>query len=117
MYQSLVDKKTGTVFQLVEGDSSVRFEVHENFSWVDGPYTIEEGTDAADYWYYENDREVRLLTFKEPSYDLSRRMAYGSIQTQFDMLFHDMNNGLIPGKENSTWFSHINSIKEQYQKP
>ena len=117
MYQSLIDKKTGSVLQLVEGDTSARFEVHENFSWVDGPYTKEEGTDAADYWYYENDREVRRLQIKEPSYDLSRRLAYDSVENQLDMLYHDMKNGLVPGKETSTWFAHVNSIKEQHPKP
>jgi len=117
MYQSLVDKRNGRVLQFVKGGSEARFEVHSDFTWVDGPYEIERGKDTADYWYYENDREVRLVPVKPPSYDLSRRLDYKGIQDQLDMLYHDMNNGLIPGKETSTWFAHVNSVKEQYPKP
>ena len=117
MYQSLVDKRSGRVLQFVKGGNDVRFEVHENFMWIDGPYEVARGTDTADYWYYENDREVRLVPVKPPSYDLSRRVAYNAVQNQLDMLYHDMKNGLIPGKETSTWFAYIDSIKEQYQKP
>lgn len=117
MYQSLIDKRSGRVLQLVKGGSDVRFEVHEDFTWVDGPYEIEKGKDAPDYWYYENDREVRLLPVKPPSYDLSRRVAYDSVANQLDMLYHDMKNGFVPGKDTSTWFAHVESIKEQYPKP
>lgn len=117
MYQSLVNKNSGRVLQFVKGGTEARFEVHDSLMWVEGPYEIAKGTEAPDYWYYPNDREVRRFIPKPPSYDLSRRMAFGALADQLDMLYHDMESGLIPGKESSTWFAHVKSIKDQYPKP
>ena len=36
MNQSLINKYTGEVIQIVKGGSDARFEVHEDFMWADG---------------------------------------------------------------------------------
>ena len=117
MNQSLVNKHNGRVLQIISGGADARFEVHEDFMWVEGPYEVAKGTDAPDYWYYPNDREIRRVVPKPPSYDLSRRMEYPNISEQLDMLFHDMESGIVPGKDTSSWYAAIKSIKENYPKP
>lgn len=117
MYQSLVNKNSGRVVQIVKGGSDARFEVHESFMWVEGPYELAKGTDAPDYWYHSDDREIRRNIPRPTPYDLNRRMSYESIENQLDMLYHDMEAGLVPGKESSTWFAHVKSVKDQIPKP
>ena len=41
MYQTLVNKNTGRIIQFVQGGTEARFDVHEGFMWVDGPYELE----------------------------------------------------------------------------
>ena len=117
MYQSLVNKNSGRVVQIIKGGSDVRFDVHEDFIWIDGPYELPKGTDAPDFWYNFEDREVKRRVPPPAPYDLSRRLSFETIQNQLDMLYHDMEQGLIPGKESSTWFAHVKSVKEQHPKP
>jgi hypothetical protein len=33
------------------------------------------------------------------------------------MLWHDIDEGRLPGKETSKWYAHIKAVKEQYPKP
>ena len=47
----------------------------------------------------------------------SRRSEYVDVKKQLDLLWHDMNEGRIPGKEDSKWFAGIKEIKEKYPKP
>lgn len=51
------------------------------------------------------------------TYEREREKEYPQIKDQLDMLFHDMKEGLIPGKEASTWFARVKSVKEKYPKP
>ena len=36
---------------------------------------------------------------------------------QLDMLWHDIDEGRIPGKETSLWYAHVKDVKEQHPKP
>ena len=51
MNQSLINKYTGEVLQIVSGGTDARFEVHEDFMWATGPYEVEKGCDAVEYRY------------------------------------------------------------------
>lgn len=117
MYQSLVNKNTGRIIEMKKGGTDVRFEVHEGFFWVEGPYELEPKTTEADYFYNFQDRSIDRVQYKEPSYDLSRRMEYPQLSDQLDMLFHDMESGLVPGKDTSSWYAAVKSVKENHPKP
>ena len=117
MYQSLVHKETGNICQFLKAGTEARFEVHEDFMWIEGPYELEPKTTEGDYYYNFQDREIQRVVLKPPSYDLSRRMEYPSIADQLDMLFHDMESGLVPGKDTSSWYATVKSVKENYPKP
>ena len=49
MNQSLINKYTGEVLQIVSGGADSRFEVHEDFMWAEGPYEVDKGCDALEY--------------------------------------------------------------------
>ena len=115
MYQSLVHKHSGRVTQIIKGGTEARFEVHEDFIWVDGPSEVDKGTDAPDYFY--EDLKIKRRPAVSAPYDLSRKSAYDALSNQLDMLYHDMEQGIIPGKEQSSWFAHVKSVKENYPKP
>jgi len=44
-----------------------------------------------------------------------RDRGYLPIGRQLDMLWHDIDKGLIQGK-GSTWYKHIKMVKEKYPK-
>lgn len=46
-----------------------------------------------------------------------RRVNYPSIQDQLDMLWHMIDQGVIPGKETSIWYATIKQVKESLPKP
>lgn len=112
-YVSLVHKETNRVLQI----SKEKFEVHGDLSWVQGPDFLEYGSDAPDYYYHQQSHSIRKKEkTKEDSYEVSRRFEYESLSNQLDMLWHDIDNDLIPGKD-STWYNHIKSVKDKYPKP
>lgn len=117
MYQTLVNKNTGRILQFVQGGTEARFDVHEGFIWVDGPYELEPKTTEADYHYNFQDREIQKVESKPSPYDLARRMEYPGVEEQLDMLFHDMETGLVPGKESSDWYAAVKLVKENNPKP
>jgi hypothetical protein len=47
-------------------------------------------------------------------YREKRRQEYPKLTEQLDMLWHDMNEDRISGKENSKWFDCIKKIKDSY---
>ena len=51
MYQSLINKYNGEVVQILSGGSEVRFDVHEDFIWANGPYELDKDLGAIDYHY------------------------------------------------------------------
>ena len=117
MYQTLVNKNTGRVIQFAQGGTEARFEVHEDFFWVEGPYELEPKTTEADYFYDFQNRSIEKVQPREVPYDLGRRMEYPDVADQLDMLFHDMESGLVPGKDTSAWYAAVKSVKENHPKP
>lgn len=51
------------------------------------------------------------------AYQRDRFLGYPTIHDQLEMLWDDMNNGIIPGKETSTWFAAIQEVKNNIPKP
>ena len=49
-------------------------------------------------------------------YQMMRFKEYPEGYMQLDMLWHDMNNDVIPGK-NGVWYNEIKKVKEKYPKP
>ena len=45
-----------------------------------------------------------------------RRVNYPSVQEQLDMLWHMVDQGVIPGKESSVWYATIKQVKEDLPK-
>ena len=86
MYQSLVNKNTGRIIEMKKGGTDVRFEVHEGFFWVEGPYELEPKTTEADYFYNFQDRSIDRVQYKEPSYDLSRVLPASVLGQRFGLL-------------------------------
>jgi hypothetical protein len=117
MYQTLINRDTGRVIEFKKGGTEVRFDVHEGFMWIEGPYELEPKTTEGDYFYNFQDREIQKVELKPTPYDLSRRMEYPKLSDQLDMLFHDMETGLVPGKDTSTWYAAVKLVKENYPKP
>jgi hypothetical protein len=117
MYQTLINRDTGRVIEFKKGGTEVRFDVHEGFMWIEGPYELEPKTTEGDYFYNFQDREIQKVESKPSPYDLSRRMEYPELSDQLDMLFHDMETGLVPGKDTSTWYAAVKLVKENYPKP
>lgn len=117
MYQTLINRDTGRVIEFKKGGTEVRFDVHEGFMWIEGPYELEPKTTEGDYFYNFQDREIQKVEPKPTPYDLSRRMDYPGITDQLDMLFHDMESGLVPGKDTSSWYAAVKLVKENYPKP
>ena len=109
--QALVHGPSGQVIEFKEGDESVRFEVSPELTWVEGPETIEEGLQPPDYQYDEETEVISKRTYAAPSYDLSRRLDYPSVEEQLDLLWHDMDEGRIAGKDTSRWFGALKSVK------
>jgi len=58
--------------------------------------------DKKEYEYYK----YQMIRFKE----------YPEGYAQLDMLWHDMNNDVIPGK-GGIWYNAIKEIKEKFPKP
>ena len=117
MHQSLINKYTGEVLQIVGGGTDARFEVHEDFMWVRGPYEIEKWCEAPEYHYNLGTGQIEKKELPVPPYDLERRIKYDMFAEQLDMLWHDIDEGRLPGKETSKWYAHIKAVKEEHPKP
>ena len=52
----------------------------------------------------------------DPPYFIKRMNEYPPLGDQLDMLWHMMNQEIIPGK-NSEWYNTIAAIKDKYPKP
>lgn len=65
-----------------------------------------------------NERDSLLVSLiLLPGHQEPRSQEYPSIVVQLDALWHDLNSGVIPGKENSKFYAMIKSIKDKYPKP
>ena len=50
-----------------------------------------------------------------PTYDQARRQAYPPLGEQLDMLWHAMDEGVLPVAE--PWYSVIKAVKKRYPDP
>lgn len=117
MYQVLVNKHNGTVLQFVKGGSDEQFEVHEDFMWVQYLEEIDKGLGEPDYQFNRATNEIQKIVREPTAYDLARKQEYPDFAEQLDMLYHDMDSGIIPGKETSKWFEKVKEVKENNPKP
>jgi len=113
-YYSLIHKNNPTTIQQIVSSLDETFEVHSDLKWVKGPPEMEEGDTAADFEFV--DGIVQLKSTPPTYYEIERRYDYPSIGDQLDILWHDMNSGKIPGKEDSVWFNEISKVKEKHPK-
>lgn len=112
---ALIIKETGLAVDFVDA-AEKRFDVHEDFMWVNAPDVIEEG---CDYQLNSSTGAVEKIIYGNPEWDMARESEYHEIGYggQLDQLWHDMDSGIIPGKESSQWYLNIKAIKEKYPKP
>jgi hypothetical protein len=112
-YYSLVIKLTNTVTQIIDS-ADKRFDVHENYMWVEGPDTYDQLTE---YRYNPTTNKIEEVINPPGPFETERRMSYPGAGDQFDHLWHDMDQGIIPGKESSAWYQAIKAIKDSIPKP
>jgi len=110
LFYSLVRKETNQVVQIVDAPYK-KIDVHPDFVWKDGPaeYNPSYGLD------HEYDPETNTVKVKEygpAPFAESRQRLYLGYAEQFDQLWHDMDAGIIPGKETSEWYKSIKAVKD-----
>ena len=115
MYQVLVNKENGTVLQFIKGSQDERFEIHSNFMWVEWLGEVGAGQDIADFTYNLALQQIQKIEHSTPAYDLARRVEYPDIAEQFDKLWHDMEQGVVPGKDGQ-WYQSVAAVKDKYPK-
>lgn len=60
--------------------------------------------------------EVMKVRREAEAYKIIRKNNYPDISDQLDMLWHMMDDDIIPGKE-SQWYNDIKAVKDKYPKP
>ena len=115
-YISLVHKKSGTV-QQIQDSNEPTFETHEDFEWVNGPYdkVDDDGLQAPDFYWDTQKQQVTKRDIVEVTYDFKRKFEYEQIEEQLDKLWHDMELGLVPGKDGQ-WYQSVAAVKDKYPK-
>lgn len=101
----LVHKESNRIVDRVATEDA-QFEVHEDFTWVEGP-DMQEGETTAEYNYTSNGGVVKKEA-TQLSYEIERRFNYPSYADQFDLLYHGGYDA---------WKAEITKIKDQYPKP
>ena len=108
----LIDAGSGRVHQEVETKEQT-FEVADPLEWIEHDHI--SGADVGDLEYV--DGSLQRVPPPVETYDLARRMNYPFTDDQLDLLWHDMDEGRVPGKETSKWYQAIKHIKTRYPKP
>jgi len=54
--------------------------------------------------------------YEANSYQHERAVSYPKVEDQLDMLWHMMDQNVIPGK-NSNWYNSLLAVKTKYPKP
>lgn len=111
-YYSLVVKATNTVTQIVDSPEK-RFDTHEDFIWIEGP---DEYDNIQGYQLNTETGKIEIINYGAAPYREERVKHYNDPGVQFDKLWHDMDQGIIPGKDTSEWYKHIKSVKEMIPK-
>ena len=61
------------------------------------------------------ERDKKLHDYYE--YQIKRFKEFPEGWQQLEMLWDDMDKGIIPGKETSSWYKSIKDVKDKYPKP
>ena len=84
--------------------------------WVNAPdnitktWTLEWSPAAEDMIWVERDE-----SYADPA--TVRRVAYGDVGQQLDMLFKDLDAGRALDADDALWFNHIKTVKENTTRP
>lgn len=84
--------------------------------WVNAPddilktWTLEWSPAAEDMIWVE-----RTEAYADPA--TTRRVAYGDVGQQLDMLFKDLDAGRSLDADDALWFNHIKTVKENTTRP
>ena len=106
----------GYVMQIEEPED--QFEIYNGpdatFQWVDAPDNVSL------FWTLEYSPSQQKMVFVErdqphPNREMQRRVAYGDVGAQLDMLYHDLKSG-VPLTEGS-WINHIDLVKSSIPAP
>lgn len=97
-------------------DPGNEFEVHETFSWIDGPDIVTNNTrynsDTGEFWEYD---PVTDPGFIANGWVVARGIAYTPVGNQLDMLYRELRDtGTI--STSGAWFQHIVSVKTSVPK-
>jgi len=95
---------------------------------LDASFSVEFNDYSTLKWYSPNVRkpteeEIKAkldeltVEYEKQTYKLERYMKYLTVEEQLNQLWDDMDQGIIPGKEDSAWFQHIKEVKESVPKP
>jgi hypothetical protein len=106
-YYSLVIKATNTVTQVVDSPE-LRFDVHENYMWVEGPAVYDK---EQDYEYDPSNNTIVIRNHGPMPWKPNRIRGYGDPYSQLEKLWDDMDAGRLPGKDTSEWYKHIKQTK------
>lgn len=100
------------ILQLVPG---ARFGISGNnyatLDWQSAEFAI-PSEDAIKAKLEEMLEELNKVIYRE-----QRFRDYPHLDLQLEMLWNDMNAGIIPGKETSQWFAAIQEVKDKFPKP
>ncbi len=84
----------------------------EILGWED-----DEGRDPPTREEIEKQMEIDKKYYEYYLYQQLRFKEYPEGYEQLDLLWHDLDQGKIPGKESSEWYRIIKEVKEKYPKP
>ena len=69
-----------------------------------------------DHQVFITDGDITTATLIK-EYPYLRKKEYDQLEKQLDLLWHDIDNGLLgENAKTGTWYSHIKLIKEKYPK-
>jgi len=88
-------------------DVGKEFEVYDGpdaaFRWVLCPHD-----DVTSGWHFTEGNWIRPEARLEIDQNMKRKAAYGNIEDQLDMLYHDLKDGNLSA---GAWVSHIDNVK------
>jgi hypothetical protein len=113
-FYSLVRKATNNVVQIVDA-AYKKVDVHPDFVWKDGPVEYNP-SHGLDHEYDPETNTIKVTEYGPAPFANSRQKLYSGYAEQLDQLWHDMDEGIIPGKEASVWFNKIKEIKDSIPK-
>ena len=78
---------------------------------------LKKGSEAPEYHYNLGTGQVEKKNYQCLLTILKEELNMICLLEQLDMLWHDIDEGRLPGKETSKWYAHIKAVKEEHPKP